>query len=61
MKIDMGHIVLGGVVVGMYLHQRKRTAQSAAREVCTGVDDQQQVNDKKPNDVVIRYGNYYII
>ena len=43
MKIDMGHIVLGGVVVGMYLHQRKRTAQSDARVVCKGVDD------KKPD------------
>ena len=42
MKIDVGHIVLGGVIVGMYIHQRKRTAQSAARVVCTGVDDKKQ-------------------
>ena len=43
MKIDVGHIVLGGVIVWMYIHQRKRTAQSDARVVCKGVDD------KKPD------------
>ena len=24
MKIDMGHIVLGGVIVGMYIHQLRQ-------------------------------------
>ena len=24
MKIDVGHIVLGGVIIGMYIHQRRQ-------------------------------------
>ena len=33
MKIDVGHIVLGGVIVGMYIHQRRQTAQMATRVI----------------------------